>query len=98
SVRVVPDNLMSWLDSTVIGLAEVRFGCGIREPVMTMSPAAAGAACAFVGAAGPWLRGCGSPAFVSGDGCTPASACAKAGELRPRTVVASSEMSARLVI
>src|SRR5215208_5338857 len=30
---------MSWLDSTVTGLAEVRFGCGMRVPVMTMSPA-----------------------------------------------------------
>ena len=30
---------MSWLDSTVTGLAEVRLGCGIRDPVMTMSPA-----------------------------------------------------------
>src|SRR6185295_8477542 len=38
SVRVVPWSLMSWLLSTVTGLAEVRFGCGMREPVMTMSP------------------------------------------------------------
>src|SRR5262252_9442719 len=55
SVRVVPWSLMSWLDSTVTGLAEVRFGCGIREPVMTMSPppvaGAAGAAWAAGAAA-----------------------------------------------
>src|SRR3954469_22804089 len=37
SVRVVPCNFTSWLDSTVTGLAEVRFGCGMRVPVMTMS-------------------------------------------------------------
>src|SRR3954451_9303066 len=37
SVRVVPWSFTSWLDSTVTGLAEVRFGCGMRVPVMTMS-------------------------------------------------------------
>src|SRR5205814_4250991 len=37
SVRVVPCSLISWLDSTVTGLAEVKFGCGMRVPVMTMS-------------------------------------------------------------
>src|SRR5437773_2670883 len=37
SVRVVPWSLISWLDSTVTGLADVRFGCGMRVPVMTMS-------------------------------------------------------------
>src|SRR3954454_20706614 len=37
SVRLVPWSLTSWLVSTVTGLAEVRFGCGMRVPVMTMS-------------------------------------------------------------
>jgi hypothetical protein len=44
---------MSWLDSTVTGLAEVRFGCGMREPVMTISlePVAGAAGAAVAGAA-----------------------------------------------
>ena len=49
SVRVVPWSLMSWLVSTVTGLADVRFGCGMRVPVMTMSlRGLTGAPCALV--------------------------------------------------
>ena len=61
SIRVVPDSLISWLVTVVIGAIEVRLGCGMREPVMTMSlsaltgaPVAAteGTGCASTGPVG----------------------------------------------
>ena len=36
-MRVVPESLMSWLETTVTGAADSRFGCGMRVPVTMMS-------------------------------------------------------------
>ena len=48
SMRVEPDSLTSWLVTTVTGAADVRFGCGMRVPVMMMSLAVwTGAPCAL---------------------------------------------------
>ena len=98
SVRVVPWSLMSWLDSTVTGLAEVRFGCGMREPVMTMSPPLdTGAPWALVdggvvASTGAVVSGC-APFAVSAGLAGGGAVCAVAGAAsRPvptRSVVAS---------
>src|SRR5690348_17647646 len=37
SVRLVPESFTSWLLTVVTGLAVVRFGCGMREPVTMIS-------------------------------------------------------------
>src|SRR3569833_3568425 len=51
SARVAPERRTSWLLRTVTGLTEVRFGCGLREPVMTKVP---------------WSLGCASALLVTG--------------------------------
>ena len=37
SMRVEPESLTSWSETTVTGAADSRFGCGMREPVTMMS-------------------------------------------------------------
>src|SRR5205807_7464798 len=87
SVRVVPSSLISWLDSTVTGLADVKFGCGMRVPVMTMSCAdLTGAPCALVdgtgvASCGAVVVGCVLAAPAVSDGFAGGGVvCAKAGE------------------
>ena len=72
SVRVVPDSFTSWLLTVVTGLAVSRFGCGIREPVTTISCVlVVGAPDAFVlgtpaAACGATVTGVVGTALVSG--------------------------------
>jgi hypothetical protein len=55
SVRVTPCSLTSALPTTVIGLALVRLGCGMREPVTTTSETSALAAGAAAVCAAAWV-------------------------------------------
>ena len=38
STFTVPCSLIDWAVTVVTGLAVVRFGCGMRDPVTTTSP------------------------------------------------------------
>src|SRR6185295_6147020 len=89
SVRVVPWSLMSWLLRTVTGLADVRFGCGMRVPVMTMSCelGAAGAA------AGSAAAGAVESGWAVSAGSAGGAVCARTGEagrLAPTSKVVAS--------
>ncbi len=73
SVRVVPESLTSWLVMTVTGLADSRFGCGIREPVTmiswalpTGSPAAEVLGVSDRPSTGPMVSGLDGTELVSG--------------------------------
>src|SRR3954462_10765284 len=53
SARVAPERRTSWLLTTGGGLTGVRFGCGMREPVMTMAPWSSPLAAGLAASTGP---------------------------------------------
>ena len=91
--------LESWLETTVTGAADVRFGCGMREPVTTMSWASR-TGLALGGVAGVGWASTGPVGLADIDGravgrrigrrgLSGAASCAKAGVARAATPTSS---------